>query len=343
MVMRHELKAEYIVCGVVIDQSYEGPCISVAKCEIQDDEERYTNCIEIQYGVSVESGDIPLGQSDINRIIMEEVEPLPQCLSLLLAHPSHLLNYETRLDGKSVELESPARDAPLGLYGLATRLNWRPSAEIQRYSSQVDKDSWPILEDLMSEYRQRPVTVRRQLTIPLRWFAKASSEMSGLDRLVAYWISFNSLWHDPNRPEQEVMKEYLRAQLDISIAQRYVHDNDGILFLLSSLRVTGGRTKSVMIAQELDGLLKAAPRDCKSIVEKAMLVIYAIRNNLFHGDYNPASDDDRRHVDVAQHLLSPLLKEIIACQILGHPLPTTRFASGGNRGTSRSKPLSSLS
>jgi hypothetical protein len=232
MVMRHELKAEYIICGVEIDQSCEGPCISVTKAEIHDDDRRYTNCIQIQYGVSIESDDAPLSQSDINRIIMEEVGPLPQCLSLLLVHPSHLLNYDTRLDGNGVKLELPARDAPLGLYSLAPRWNWRPSPEIQRYSSRVPNDSWPILESLMSEYRQRPVAVRRKLMIPLRWFAKASNEMAGLDRLVAYWISFNSMYRDSAPREQDSIEVYM-ANIDGSIAHRYVEANEGLLGRLS--------------------------------------------------------------------------------------------------------------
>jgi hypothetical protein len=326
MVMRHELKVEYIICGVEIDHSYEGPCISVVKCEIKDDDRRYTNCVGIQYRVSVESDDTPLERSDVNRMIMEEAEPLPQCLSLLLARPSHLLNYETRLDGERVKLELPPRNAPLGLYGLATLWNWRPSPEIQRYYSRVPEDGWPILEDLMSEYRKRPIATRRRLTIPLRWFAKASSELSGLDRLAAYWISFNSLYQDPNRREQEAIERYLGANLDISIAQRYVRDNDSLLSCLSSLPITLRHGK-VKIAEELNALLKAASRDYLAIAEKATLVIYGIRNSLFHGDYDPASDTDQQQVGTAERSLSLLLKEIIACHILSRPLSTTRFVA----------------
>jgi hypothetical protein len=116
--------------------------------------------------------------------------------------------------------------------------------------------------------------------------------------------------------------------LDISIAQRYIRDNDSLLACLSSLPITlGCGTRPKMIAQELNALLKAASRDYLAIVEKATLVIYGIRNNLFHGDYDPASDTDQQHVDTAERSLSSLLKEIIACHILSRPLSTTRFAA----------------
>jgi len=326
--MEHILEAQYIICGVEVDDRYDGACMSVAKCSVEHEDNAYTNCIQIQYCATVESDATIFSQADINRLIMEEAEPLPQCFSLLLAHPSYLLCCEARIDGKAVGFESPPRGTPLGIHNLVARWNRYPPTSIQGYSSLMPRDSWPLLETMMSEFRKRPIHIRRQLTIPLRWFAEASSEMSGLDRLAAYWISFNSLYQNPETSEREAIRTYLRANLDTSVAHRYVQNNEDLLVRLSGLPIAlESRNKKVMIAQELNALLKTTSRDHVSIIEKAALTIYGIRCNLFHGDYDPASDADQEHVDIAEHSLSPLLKEIIGWRILGQPLSTMRFAT----------------
>jgi hypothetical protein len=73
--------------------------------------------------------------------------------------------------------------------------------------------------------------------------------------------------------------------------------------------------------------LEGQPKDYLSTAKTAALAIYAIRNKLFHGNFDPGSDIDQQHIEIAEHLLAPLLKEIIAWQILGHALPTMRFAT----------------
>lgn len=326
--MERKLEVDFVICGVEVDERYEGPLISVAKCKVEYGEERLANCIHIQYLVSVASDTMLSEQDYINRVFLEEVSLFLQSLSLLLARPSHLISHETRLDGVKVKLKLPPREVPVGLYNLVAMWNRHPPIQIQRYSSLVHSDGWPLLESLVSEFRNRPVELRKQLALPLRWFAKGSDEMSSLDRLVAYWISFNSLYEDSIKREQAAIKSYLQRSVDSVIAQRYVESNERFLLHLSSLQIELGHgSKKRGITQELSGLLKAGKRDYITIVKTIALTIYSIRNNLFHGAYDPHSEDDQKHIEIADCLLSRLLKEIIAKQILGYPLPTTKFVT----------------
>jgi hypothetical protein len=163
--------------------------------------------------------------------------------------------------------------------------------------------------------------------LPLRWFAKGADEMTSLDRLVAFWISFNALYEDISKREQEAIKSCIQSSVDSTIARRYVDENERLLQTLSSYPTELGRIRKRPIAQELAQSLNDSPRNHAAIVETATLTIYSIRNALFHGGCDPDSKDESMRIIVAENLLSRLVRELIAKQMLGYPLPSTKFVT----------------
>jgi hypothetical protein len=317
--MKHKLEADLRICGIKVDESYCGHFVSVGKCY------RLKNCILVKYRVAVESDSEAVDHQHINRVFFEEIDLFLQSLSLLLVGPSQLISHKTRLDDTEFKLKLPTRKVPLGLYNLVALWSQRPKDEIQRYSSLVHKDCWPLLECLISEFRKKPTQTKKNLALALRWFRKGSDEMASLDRLVAYWIAFNSLYEDPNiKEEQAAIKSYIQKNADPSLAQRFIANHEQTLLCLSSTQIELGRgTKKRTISQELADLLKVAARDYIAILKTMMLTIYAIRNNLFHGAYDPDSGRTLEIIEWAEFLLARLLRELIAKQMLGYPLPCT--------------------
>jgi len=324
--MEHRLEADLFICGIGVQEPYEGHLISVAKCEVEYDKELLRNCIRVKYRLTIESDTEPLDQNYINRVLLEEINLFLQSLSLLLVRPSQLIGYTIRLDGVEVEPKLPPRNAPLGLHNFVALWSHRPKEEIKRYSSVVHKDGWPLLEHLLSEYRMKSDQIKKGIALALRWFAKGSDEMSSLDRLIAYWIAFNALYGNPKRSEQEAVGNYIRENADLPLARSFVERHERLLLRLSSMQVElrrGGKQRGV--SQELAPLLKAQTKDYIAMLKIMMLTIYGIRNSLFHGAYDPDSEDSQKLIETADYLLGRILKELIAKKMLGYPLPPTRF------------------
>lgn len=327
--MERFLEVQLLVCSIKVCHPYEGKLLSLKQCEVDDSGKRLPNCIQFQYRVSVET-DTTLSEQDyINHVLEREIDLFLQSLSLLLMRPSHLISYKAKLDDTDVKFKPPPQDAPLGLYSLAAM--WSRRSHTRGYSLSVrDNDGWDLLEYIVSEYRQRPIALKKRLALPLHWFAKGSDEFKNTDRLIAFWISFNALYGDPQiSSEQRSIENYIQNNVDSVIAQRYVDDNKLLIGALSKLPIELRRGKGKWkIAQDLAALLNTSPRDYISIVKTAALTIYGIRNNLFHGAYNPDSENDRKHIETAEQLLSRLVRELIAKQMLGKSSPIMKLVSG---------------
>jgi hypothetical protein len=317
------LEIAFLICGIEIHQPYEGASLSVTAQEVEHRGKHLSNCIHLQYRASVAPDATLSEQEYINRVLLEERNLLLESLSLLLSRPSQLLVHKAKLDGVDVELRLPPQKFPAGLYNLMVM--WGRPLMIEGYSSLVDNDGWPVLETLVREFRQKPTVLRRSLVLPLRWFARGADELDSTDRLVAFWISFNALYEDTDKREQEAIRSYIQTGVNSAIAQRYVNTNERSLQTLASYPIELGRRRKRPIAQELTQSLNASPRDYATIVEVAALTIYGIRNTLFHGGCDPDSANERERIGVAERLLSRLVKELIAKQMLGYPLPKTRF------------------
>jgi hypothetical protein len=267
----HSLEIDFVICGIKIYQPYTGRILSVTEHKVEYKGKNLSNCILLRYRVPVAPDAMLTGQEYINHVLLEEGNLLLHTLTLLLVHPSQLLLHQAKLDGVTAKLELPPQDAPVGLYNFVARWN-RPLINV-RYSSVVHDDGWPLLETVVSEFRQRPSSLRNEIATPLRWFAKGADEMTSLDRLIAFWISFNALYADPDKYEQDAIRSYIQNNLDATIAQRYVDKHERLLSTLSSFPIELGRKTKRPIAQELSQALEVSSRDYFEVVQTAALTI----------------------------------------------------------------------
>jgi len=325
--MQRKLEVELIICGLRISQEYQGAELSVVQCS--DDFTFFQtsvpgdNCLHVHYRVLVQTNTMLDEQEYVNRVLLEEIDLLLHCLSLFLIYPSCLVGYWAKLDGADVAYRPASRALYPDLHDAAA--SWSQPLLTSGYSTEIRDDGWPALERLVRKFRQGTTALRQRLKLPLRWFAKASGELSSLDRLVSFWISFNVLYfHAKIRGGRKQIESYVPRWVDRTIAQRYVHSNIEDLRRLSKFPVTiqFGRRD---IAEELKDLLATNPLDCEQIATIAALTIYGIRNWLFHGECDLLAEQDKKQIRVAERLLSSLLRELMAKEMLGHALPSADF------------------
>ena len=326
--MQRKLEVDFTVYGLRISQAYEGSQLSVVQCTEGGIYLGIPICaadlLRIRYRVPVQA-DTSLPEQDyVDRVLQEEINLFQHCLSLLLAAPWTVLHSEAKLDGDRVVHKRSPRELRFGLRELAAR--WSEPLISVPYSSVVQDDGWPLLETLVSEFRQMPTALRQRLELPLRWFAKASNELDSVDRLVAFWISFNALYaYKTAGGEVTQIKSYVTRCVDRTIAERYVRRNEADLRSLSAFVKITVQRGQCHIARQLRKLLATNPLDFKLITTKAAVTVYGVRCRLFHGKCDLAAECDKNQIALSERLLSRLLRELLGREMLGHALSGTDF------------------
>lgn len=330
---KHEFKAKFIIYGVEATEPYNGQILSVKNIEYELDGRPYENCIFIKYKILVELNPNLSSQDEIDRILLEEINLFFQAFALMLNYPFQLIDQKTWLDGLEVRPELLINELPLEVHNYISLLfPYRPKNELKGYSSLVDINGWPILEYLIKEFRNQPSSIKKkQLSFALRWFEKGSKELKSLDRFMPFWIAFNALYVDSTLTEQEAIKRYIGTNVNQELAKRFVGQFEKQLKDLATtdirLRRRSGDRK---ISAELSDELKTKSRDEILILKKLSLVIYGVRNNIFHGSYDPDSPEEFVVINPAEYLLARLVKELIASQMLGTLLPAANFVIPGS-------------
>jgi len=321
--MKHKLECHLYFCGISVtkENPYQGDLILVEKRDVKYENQDLKNCIRIIYRNSIE-GDDEVDQDFINQTILSEVNLFIEAFYLMLINPCQLLVAKIFLNDAEVEPKYPSQPIPSGLYNLLVQRN-QPKGGIQNITTDVHETGWSLLETVVKEFHNKPRDLKKPLALTLRWCAKGSNELSSIDRLVSYWIAFNALYESYGKKERQSIKNFLDKTFDPLIAQRFFSNFEKKLKVLSSLKIELlGDTK---ISDELGVLLTSDIIDLKSIIEKMIFTIYGIRNNLFHGDYDPDSRETLKHAGIAERLLSEFLKEIVAKQMIGYVLPSSIF------------------
>jgi len=320
--VRHSLEFDFIVCGVEIQNPYNGKNLTLHSQEIEYQGKLLRNCIRIRYHIFV-SRDITVSEQEfINTVVVREQDLFLQVFTLLLCQPSQILVHKASLDGEVAEPKFPPQNLP-GLYNLISL--WDCPSTNYRYTSLVHDDGWPLLETLSNTARTLSSKIADSISLPLRWFSKGANETNSLDRLVAFWICFNAIYQDQEKPEIDAIKNWIDNYLDKTVAERFIKQNRPQVIALSNFPIELGRKRKQSIAQELGELLRTNPQDYLDIAKVTILTIYGVRNSLFHGDCNTESTEDRMMIGLSERLLSKLMKEIISMQIFMQPLPHNKF------------------
>jgi hypothetical protein len=318
--VEHKLDFTFYFSSIGLEESYNGTVVSVEKCHFVYDSQDIENCILIKYGISNLDWDQSLSQEDITQLVISESDLFVETFSLLLINPCKLLLYKIFVDDVEFKPKFPVQSLG-GIFNLLVERN-KLSAS-RSITTLVHKNGWAVLEKLVTEFHVRPVTNKNKIRLVLRWCAKASNEYSSIDRLVSYWISFNSLFEGLDDKEQKSIEKYIDNNVDSQIAQRFYTYYQKQLSTLASLKIELRNRRKV--SDDLSILLSANVKDYISIVKMMVLVIYGIRNNLFHGSYDPDSSQTNKNIIVAERLLSEFMKEIVAKEMVGYPLASSVF------------------
>lgn len=322
--MEHNVEFDFLICGVKLQKPYNGSLISVSKYELPFRGKTLQNLIRVKYQVKVE-GDADANQEFINQVIVSETNIFFYVFSLLLANPCQAIERKTWLDGLEVKPKFPPRgiSSIYNMQGISQKLE-----EVQRYTSVIHTDGWAVLDELIAEIRPKLIEKKSKIELALRWFSKASDETFSVDRFVSYWIAFNALYERSGN-EREAIERHVDYILDSSIAKRLVGNQKMKHKMISlssrNIELFQRNKPSRVVSKELESLLQNPTNQDIAIVKTMVLTIYGIRNYLFHGDFDPDSEEIIEYVGRAERLLAEFLKEIIAKQILGYPLPSTLF------------------
>ncbi len=322
----HTFKSDMIILGLTIKEPVENALISVDVVELKYNNEHFKNCISLTYQKTIAASDKTFNQDQINNHVTQEVNLLLQSLALLLARPFQLISVTSWIDDQEVELRLPPRKLPPGIYNIAglTRQH-RPKDNIKGYAVEIKDAFWKILELFIIEFQKKPADSRDQLSLAMRWIVKANKELL-IGRLIAYWVAFNTLYKSLHNNDQDAIKLFMRNNIDNTIAMRIVKGSDKKLKSISKFHVELGRGRNKkVVSDELADLLSNPKSNNIAIIENMVLVIYGVRNSLFHGGYSPDTEETDIIVGLAEQLLGELLKEIIGKTVLGNPLPTTAY------------------
>lgn len=302
--MNNILNIELCVQGIRTTASFEdGNKIHVSKFELMFGSRKIPNCLSISYQINVPNDSIK-NQTAINNLLQNEIDPAVDILSLLLNRPFKFLDYIATVNGNKVKFQTPTSSSFKRLY------NFQNPVSIYRgdlsYSVLVKAKNWSELSSAINSFRNLTEQNRKSLQLPLHWFAMARQEAYSPDRFISYWIAFNALYSDSAKTEQDAIKKYFDNQIEDSIVSNFIKFNKNWLEVISESRIEL-RPKRI-ISKELKNVLTSNKTSDREIMKLALLALYGIRNNLFHGSYHLNSSDVFPLLEAAEITLSDFLR-----------------------------------
>jgi|GEM_PF-2381846 len=318
------LEITVALAGIEIKQPYSGTILQVSPFECCVNGRLLPDGLRIDYSVSLVDHVDPTDQGNINLVLTEHADRVSQLLTLLIIYPFDYVGYGAKLDGVEVRIRPDPEPMSLSLYNLVAA--FRMDFISTEFGLTVSEKIWPTMEQLLKAMKGRPPSDLNKYSLPLRWFEKASKEAASVDRMIAFWVAFNSLYGDTSIPgEQKQIKQYVLKSLGVVSANDFVAANRPELIKLSQIpvKLRSGRE----IATELASALTAPSPNDTQIMEKAALTIYAIRNHFFHGSWDLYTLPVRQHAEIAEGLLGRLLRSLIAGHILGHAFPEEKYVT----------------
>ena len=302
--MNNILNIELCVQGIRTTASFEdGNKIHFSKFELMFGSRKIPNCLSISYQINVPNDSIK-NQTAINNLLQNEIDPAVDILSLLLNRPFQFLDYIATVNGNKVKFQTPTSLSFKRLY------NFQNPVSIYRgdlsYSVLVKAKNWSELSSAINSFRNLTEQNRKSLQLPLHWFAMARQEAYSPDRFISYWIAFNALYSDSAKTEQDAIKKYFDNQIEDSIVSNFIKFNKNWLEVISESRIEL-RPKRI-ISKELKNVLTSNKTSDREIMKLALLALYGIRNNLFHGSYHLNSSDVFPLLEAAEITLSDFLR-----------------------------------
>ncbi len=316
------IKIHLTICGVVITENYKSDLLKITEAHVKIQKEEYKNCIELEYYIENTMKD----KSILDNYISKQLDYLYYLFCLLLVRPSDIVYSKILIDGKELKLTPRKIESPRRLYYLLSFLKLNINPVLTSYSCRINEKGIKLYEDMIKSFFQKNEQFKSYLFLPLRWFQKACDELSSIDRLISFWISFNSLYQNSAPSERASIKTYVSKNLSNELSEAYVNKWKKNIEKLSQYSITLGRGKNKYeVSDELNILLKSSAKKYNEVVVTMLLTIYGIRNSLFHGNINIDDLEKEEEIETAEILLSEFLKNFISFSILNKSIINNSF------------------
>ncbi len=124
--------------------------------------------------------------------------------------------------------------------------------------------------------------------IALRWMRKAAIEKDIVDRFIAYWIAFNALYGKLCKGEQACIKRFVQDEFNDSECKDLLENGISDM-TIATVYSSGLKLRSCDVTGDLETAYELIKQnrssDFNKCVELLVLSIYAVRNNIFHGQF----------------------------------------------------------
>jgi hypothetical protein len=316
----------FSICGASVSQKYEGLDICASKCIINYFKNQYKNCIELDYKFNVENH-ITKDDGAFHSLLLKEAKYFIYIFNLFLMRPSELVILKAKKGEETFNIKATEKNAPEMLYNFVRNFNHDVNPIIARYNTHINNEGWQIFEKTIKFFNCKNNEFKDSIYLALRWFQKGCDELDSIDKLIAFWISFNSLYQNTDeREEKKAIKKYIQVCVTESLASEFIKRNKRLIGLLSNFNIELGKgDNKINVSEQLSNSLKALKPQYIEIVKFVALSIYGIRNSLFHGSINLDDEKYQAKIETCETLLAELLKEVICFLIIGNPLPNIKF------------------
>lgn len=297
-------------CGIVVDKPYKGFSIKVEPTNLKWFGEEYDNCIAVSYKVN----DIDLRLADNetkDRITFRYLRNFLDILNLMSGKPSKLVTHTCYIHDTKYHISMPLRNAPLHIYNFPDIFQILIPNMFHNYKSYTNRSSWKILEESLKKYNDQRIFKNDKIKTSLRWYQKGCDEFSSFARLIAYWISFNTLYSDEHLQEPVAIEKYLRHKLKGKFASDFYLKHKSLFEDLTKASIFLGKKNKRNISAKLEKLMAEGNLKYEEIFIILFLIIYSVRNSLFHGGMNPDDNIAEDQVQICEYLLASAVRHII--------------------------------
>jgi len=323
--MKQDLVIRVVMLGVRTEEKQLASMVEIQPSFFHfHAEQKPYQCAECIYSTAVELDWFKHQQSPVHAAYDFELSKLEGCLSLVVPYPFTLIAVHATMDGHKIEPRPDPLDMSYKRLYEAADL-FPPVYRRPWFSSLFTKDAATVLHSYLRALRKRPNARINSLLLALRWFSKGTGESNPYDRFMSFWIAFNVLYkpYQPGNPSQQsAIVNYVQQQFKPRMARRYYASCKGYIQKLTAMNLVLRSSKQV--SADLSALLSARRLDYPKIINEVALGLYAIRNNLFHGDYRFGGEEHTDAVSSGEKLLCELLRHLFALLILRRQLPTTK-------------------
>ncbi|WP_110513205.1 hypothetical protein [Herpetosiphon llansteffanensis] len=163
----------------------------------------------------------------------------------------------------------------------------------------------------------RAIDIENDYIENIQWYYRASLEKNSTTRFLYNWIGFNNLYKGIVKGNEKESIKKLVEGLDINLVKS--------IFIISEEHIKEISKKNILLKNGEDttnGLRNTLLEEIKdnnyykkNIISLSM-VLYAIRNNLFHGSYRVYNKYHNEEIELGEQILMNIMRHIFIFNII---------------------------